>query len=553
MPSLAAVLSTCLSIDLDGVFTNPLSDFSARRLKETLLKKFQDNVSPEADRKAIEKFLTSNEKCRNWERNFHSWEDELFGTFKRVIEEFWYLDGTTPLVSDIEDFSSLCRTGPGAAVGAAGYSFYEKLYSGPLTTTRPILAAWYRRMNRRSPDARNAERIRERRFGSISVLEGSRVTTVPKTTDVSRTICVEPSLNIYFQLGFGRRLEERLDKYFGISLATQPDRNRDLARVGSLENLGGFTPVTIDLESASDTISLKMLEAALPRDFVAWLKLLRSPKALVKGESVELHMVSSMGNGFTFPLETMLFAGVVRACLRVRNVRESECSDLVGVFGDDIIVPKLILRDVLCLLRILGFSVNTSKSFFEGPFRESCGYDFLNGHYVRGVYIKTLKTPQDHAVAINQINSWSAVTGIFLPLTVQYLLSRCRQYFVPPTLGMDAGVHVPRSYVSPRKSLRYQSDLVRHWSARPYSVSVVGRLIAFRHRKHAQANPYGLLRAFLRGDVCDGRLSLRARVVRYSTRWSVVPSWDFIPPEHLVMRFSNWRRWETAVDVNLNS
>jgi len=74
-----------------------------------------------------------------------------------------------------------------------------------------------------------------------------------------------------------------------------------------------------------------------------------------------------MGNGFTFPLETLIFWALTRAVCG--------STATVSAYGDDIICPSDRAEDVIAVLTEVGFSVNLEKSFWNGPFRESCGSD----------------------------------------------------------------------------------------------------------------------------------------------------------------------------------
>jgi hypothetical protein len=95
-----------------------------------------------------------------------------------------------------------------------------------------------------------------------------------------------------------------------------------------------------------------------------------------------------MGNGYTFELESCIFAAICAECLSIRG-HEAKLGEDLFVFGDDIIVPIDSADLVVSTLRWLGFETNNEKSFLKGPFRESCGGDFFNGTPVRGFYLKT--------------------------------------------------------------------------------------------------------------------------------------------------------------------
>jgi hypothetical protein len=111
---------------------------------------------------------------------------------------------------------------------------------------------------------------------------------------------------------------------------------------------------------------------------------LRSPKTFVDGKWVFLNKFSSMGNGFTFELETLIFLAIAREACHLAGADESD----VLVYGDDIIVPTLAGKLCTTLLRYFGFRPNSKKTFLTGVFRESCGGDYFNGVAVRPFYLK---------------------------------------------------------------------------------------------------------------------------------------------------------------------
>lgn len=208
-------------------------------------------------------------------------------------------------------------------------------------------------------------------------LSTSKLVFVPKTAETHRTIMTQPTLNSILQLGVGNYMSRRLKKYAGIDISDQ-SLNQRLARAGSITG----DLATIDLSSASDTISYGLVKYLLPE---AWLNLLgglRCPDYTVKGSKTphRLEHFSAMGNGFTFPLETLIFYALARAVCGSGST--------VAVYGDDIIVPSAKFDEVTWLLRCCGFTPNKLKSYASGPFRESCGADYFFGFDVRPVYLK---------------------------------------------------------------------------------------------------------------------------------------------------------------------
>lgn len=515
------------------------SEFACVQLLQSVNKKFVDEIAADAETRALEKFLAVNASCAKWTLDFKdTWDEILFGTFKSVLDNFFFPNGD-PLVTSFEQMLDHGRTGPGSSIAAYGTDFYTKLFSGPLSATSVTLYDVYKRYVHAYPTWRDAELLRSAMFGEVRVVAGNRVSFVPKSNEISRTICTEPSLNMFYQLGLEQILLRRLNAFFGIDLADQQFRNRELARVGSQSD--GLS--TIDLSSASDSISLKMLESCMPRYQLAWLMAIRCPRStLPTGDDVDLNMISTMGNGTTFALQCVIFSSVVMACFRCRDLSPIRNSGAItgnwGVNGDDIIVPREITADVLRLLKLLGFQVNASKTFVEGPFRESCGGDFFMGHSVRGVYLKSLNTQEERYVAINLFNSWTLTTGIKLPATVQYLLKTVEYQPVPRWDNADSGIRVPYRLAFQQLSRSDHGTLLYRRSeaqTKRYLLGLApkGYTVPDGERTRAH-NPWGLLLAFVQGSIVSGSLSVRQDRLRYRAKQAIAPNWDYAPPEVLM-------------------
>ena len=306
------------------------------------------------------------------------------------------------------------------------------------------------------------------RHGELSFVPGNRYSTVPKTAKTDRSIAAEPSINVFFQLALGRQLRARLRKRAGWDL----DRAQDIHRRVAEESSVTLEFATLDLSNASDTVAKVLVEALLPRAWYDQLDCLRSKKTLIDGKWVVLEKFSSMGNGFTFELETIIFAAIACAVTR-------ECGGMgilgcdVFVFGDDIIVKNDVARPLKPVLEFLGFTLNMEKSYFGvEPFRESCGADFFAGKPVRPYYLKEIPCePPDYVAFANglravmqrlaltgyrcKLRAWFAVLDC-LPSTVR----RCRG---PQGLG-DLVIHDDQSKWTcrTRSSIRYIQALRPH-------------------------------------------------------------------------------------------
>jgi hypothetical protein len=219
----------------------------------------------------------------------------------------------------------------------------------------------------------------EEGVGYVKIVPGNRVVTVPKNYKTDRTIAIEPDMNVYVQQGIGKMMRDRLARA-GIDLSDQT-RNQRAALIGSFAG----TLATIDLSMASDTVSRSLVELLLPTDWLEALGQCRSPfGVLPSGEKIFYQKFSSMGNSYTFELETVIFYSLA---LAVCHLMKEEVTRVV-VYGDDIIVPSAAAERLMGLLQYVGLTPNAKKSYYTGPFRESCGKHYYLGHDVTPFYVK---------------------------------------------------------------------------------------------------------------------------------------------------------------------
>jgi hypothetical protein len=531
-----------------------VKEVAAVSLCKSLFKKFLDNSSTEADAKALSLFISMNDKCKAYSFpdiwGLPSEQIHIFTRAKTLLEK-WLCSGTGLRFSD-SDVLANCDFGPGASVGSSGTSFYHKAGSGKLTLTDPLLYSLYIESIRTSRTWLSAEKLRRDSFGRPDVVSGSKLCFVPKSTEISRVICVEPSLNMFVQKGLASCLEAVLSKSIGFDLKLQQFRNRRLARIGS--QTGKIS--TIDLSSASDTISLSLCEYILPPVLLEWLKLCRSRFVKLPDNSeVEQHMISSMGNATTFPLQTLIFSALAISCYAVCGVEfirpTSSHDGNLGVFGDDIVVDTRVF-DVLCRsLQIAGFIPNLSKSFKDGRFRESCGGDYFDGHYVRGVYCKTLKGQHAKFSLINRLHVWIANNGIPLDNTISFLLSRVRFLPVPLYESDIAGIKVPLNAIKPKFD-RNGSIIYRRLQARTIGFDVSDeRQFRKGNRFRVIYNPDAILLAATKGSLRNGSLNVRLDVVRPHYRFGVSPCWDYVDLDHTLLECGNQNAWKQAISRSL--
>lgn len=231
----------------------------------------------------------------------------------------------------------------------------------------------------------------------LNVVRSNRMEMVPKTSKTHRPIACEPTLNSFIQQGLGRYIRMRLKK-FGVDLDDQTI-NQDLARRAYSDGLS-----TIDLSSASDTLSRALVELLLPPSWYEIFDSLRSKFTAFEGKTYYLEKFSSMGNAFTFELESLIFWALCSA---------SSESDWCAVYGDDIVCKRSDAEKVIATLNWAGFNVNSDKSFIDGNFFESCGKHFFRGIEVTPCFQKDVsKRPVDYIRFHNRLMRASLRLGL---------------------------------------------------------------------------------------------------------------------------------------------
>jgi len=524
--------------------------YAATSLTYNIVRKWIPSDPTLADAAAYESFVAANNRCKEWVLPDLSLMDSMIlAKMRKIIDDFCHPQGEL-LVQSYYDLLRRSRPGPGAAIGAIGTSFYTKFMASRLTVTSEYLYHMYRSYTEWLPSYGEAEEYRRQKMGSHSIVNGSRCSFVPKTSATSRMICVEPSLNMFYQLGLGAILEDRLRQSFGIDLTIQPEINQRLARVGSLD--GSLS--TIDLSSASDSISLRLVENLFPRWFFELLLSLRSRCVDIDGKSHPLWMISTMGNGFTFPLQTVIFSALLKA---VSDFHQGQhCgTGTFSCFGDDLICESFCFPTVVRVLGHLGFRVNTSKTFTQGPFRESCGADWFLGQSVRPVFVKKLATPSDLLVTINRLNAWTAITGIPLRNTYALLRSRLARKFltyVPLDSAEDAGIKVHSFFINPKYDGNL-SCIYRCHERVPSRIRIGEGEVRLPNGRKCMYNPQGLYISFLYGELVSSTIMVRHDLRRYRTRRRVTPNWDHLPLDrHTNGLYLSTEQWKTALLANLS-
>nr|QDH87026.1 MAG: RNA-dependent RNA polymerase [Leviviridae sp.] len=370
-------------------FNDPDEFFLAHQATKLLSKAKWLPTSIDKRQVAKDKFLESEQLCFRtnsiW-ASFRQSELNLQPDFRQILHSARRKIGKV-LGSNLYAWTELCDFGPGAD-GSTVHgmtSAYNKL-SNPGCVTRgayPYLNVFC--------ELTTLGRLFTGDIATgqldITVSRGNSVTFVPKSAKTDRPIAVEPRWNMFFQKGLGRYVRNRL-KHFGVNLDFQ-GLNQALAIYSS--RTGKYA--TIDLASASDTVSYEVVSALLPEPWLTIFDSLRCGAYNLDGCWVPYSKWSSMGNGYTFELESLLFWALC-----------SSIDDDISVYGDDLIVPTKSYDSIVRLLDFCGFKVNTEKSFSSGYFRESCGKDAFDGVDVTPIYWKEPLDDQGTLTLVNQIS-----------------------------------------------------------------------------------------------------------------------------------------------------
>lgn len=416
-------------------------------LSETFLKKFYDPDSAEAvpvselEMVALADFLLVERRLAQRGRDgyFGLTNDILAGARKIILSALGRFD--------LREYEGLLGLTNGASTRLRrkdGHPVFKMSGTPHVTRNCALLAGCFFWSDR------NLREAMQRKHGPFSVpsegwfeiVEGSEQFSVPKTSTSVRLAAKEPDLNLLFQKGIGEMIRRRL-KRNGIDL-NDDTTNQYYALIGS--RTGSLA--TLDLKAASDSVSLDLLRDLLPWEWVRMILMTRSPAMrTLDGNTIRLAKVSTMGNGFTFELESLIFWALAKATIDATGSDDRRLT----VFGDDIILHHEPASILAVVLQVVGFEVNTKKSFLHGPFRESCGGHYWLGKNIKPFYLSTgfadkQTRPLEVAFLLNAYLAWCDRVG-FTPHFdwVKYLIKTFAPDMpvVPSTCDPRQGLYGP--------------------------------------------------------------------------------------------------------------
>ena len=404
---------------------------------EALFKKDQDLTSPiNQEQAALSSFFESEESCQTVNFNLTNGciPARINGPDASAIlhyarEKIASILGDVPALSDLD-----LSFGPGASTSCRKMTSARYKLSADPSISNSLIAnkLLFKELLAELPHIAAADTTWRVQPGKLEF--------VPKNYKTLRSICLEPTYTSMIQRGVGTLMKQKL-KRCGIDLYDQ-SINRDRARMGSTSE---HDYCTIDLERASDSVASQLVAELVPFEWYDLLSSIRSDFIeLPDGSITEIHKFSSMGNGYTFELESMIFYALSFGISRHYNL-----SFDLTVYGDDIVTNKALADRILDLFPVFGFSVNVEKSFLDGPFRESCGFDALHGIDVRPFFWKDRAS---FALVTNFYNflhrkPWFDPSGQIREVLINEIPIDCR-FFGPDGFGdghlLTDDDHVPK-------------------------------------------------------------------------------------------------------------
>jgi len=369
----------------------------------------------------LHSFLVFGKKADYEEPSFHA---EAVAKWKRVEQDLDELELPDHIVRDLKktlefqqlhvDFQTdlVFRHGPGSVAEPGITTTTQK---NAVVSYHPRLACLVEDL----PPSPYRDLVLPREFDWDSVKYGlggkvsstvSKFRTVRKDNRSVRTMCMEPTTFMMCQQALMNGMVQAIDRSrlsSVIDIKSQ-ERNRIAALQASED--GEFS--TVDMKDASDRVSNKLVLGIFSGKLLDYMQATRTYLVQLPADEegtedvVAVNKFAPMGSAVCFPTQSIIFSLVAILCnhlyttgvnvaeyisegrSRVKNFvttpREGTC-----VYGDDIIIPDCQTEDLFRLLIVLGFAVNTKKSFYgDLAVRESCGIYALDGQDITPLLFK---------------------------------------------------------------------------------------------------------------------------------------------------------------------
>lgn len=212
-----------------------------------------------------------------------------------------------------------------------------------------------------------------------------RPIAVPKSLEEWRIIAPENVVAGYHMQRVRRAMKASMRATGWIDRFDPDDQesNRGLAKLGSIDS----SYATSDLSSASDSIARAFAYRVLPDAIVSEVDKWLPAWLMLNGSYRRCQMYATSGNPSTFNVEGCIFLAICAVADDMYEFWTGDKPNPSYVFGDDIIIDTRVQETAHDLLQMLGFKVNTLKSYGVGTtFRESCGVEYFDGYPVSTKY-----------------------------------------------------------------------------------------------------------------------------------------------------------------------
>jgi hypothetical protein len=227
----------------------------------------------------------------------------------------------------------------------------------------------------------------------------ARVVLVQKDSRGPRLISCEPVDFQWIQQGLAKAIVELCETHPLTKenvFFTDQLPNRMGALIGS--STGKYS--TLDLNEASDRVSVELVRLLYPENIVRYLMACRSSSTVLPdGEVLKLNKFAPMGSALCFPILALTVWAILTASAPDTDMRGPDClgrntpaglAEHIYVYGDDVIVPTAGAANAIEQLESFGLKINRDKSCTSGLFRESCGMDAFKGVDVTPVRLRTV-------------------------------------------------------------------------------------------------------------------------------------------------------------------
>lgn len=219
----------------------------------------------------------------------------------------------------------------------------------------------------------------------------SRFRFVDKYLFKPRGICIEENECQFFQQGVKNFLYNFLERH-SYTKGHVNFRDQTINQQKAFESSKNLEDATLDMKDGSDNIArvlvhLLFLDTVLLEtlDSVS-TRIIRLPE-----QQMLAHKFAPMGSGVCFPIMSLVHYVLVRAIIELSALEDSrDLAEKVYVYGDDIVIPSKACEAVFTYLPYFGMKLNTTKSFVNSHFRESCGVHAYNSVDVTPVYVNYL-------------------------------------------------------------------------------------------------------------------------------------------------------------------